>query len=306
MLDVVYAPAMNPLALVTRLPRSLPFHHLKTALHASSTSLSPSPPPQFPCVEAHAVRQSRLMTSTFSSPNSSQSGPEPPYARRNPKSYDIYHHSKPLQPTYASSLPSLDIAYETWGTLSPSKDNVILLQTGLSASSHAASTPANPSECWWEKFIGPGKALDTDQNFIVCTNVLGSCYGTTGPSSIQPTTGLSYATRFPIISILDMVRAQFCLLGIQKLYASVGSSMGAMQSLAAGFLHPERVQKVVNISGTARSTPSSIAIRFAQRSGTCYIFCPCPASILCLDSSYGRSKLEQRLLLRRTTPPTPE
>ncbi|OBZ76680.1 putative serine-O-acetyltransferase cys2 [Grifola frondosa] len=177
-----------------------------------------------------------------------------------------YH---PLALTYGQSLPSFDIAYETWGTLSPAKDNVILLHTGLSASSHAASTELNPSDGWWEKFIGPGRALDTNQFFIICTNVIGGCYGSTGPSSIDPTTGQPYATRFPVLSILDMVRAQFCLLdhlGVQQLYASVGSSMGAMQSLAAGWLYPERVGKVVSISGTARSSPSAIAMRFAQRS----------------------------------------
>ena len=274
-LDVLHTVAMSVLALATRLARPLPRRHLKTAVRASSSG--PSSRPHFPCVDAHAARQSRLMTSPspISSPSPTQSGPEPPYARPSPKSYNIYHHSKPFPLTYAPPLPSLDIAYETWGTLSPSADNVILLHTGLSASSHAASTPANPSEGWWEKFIGPGKALDTNQFFIICTNVLGGCYGTTGPSSIEPATGLPYATRFPLISIFDMVQAQFCLLdhlGIQKLYASVGCSMGAMQSLAAGFLYPEHVGKVVSISGTARSTPSSIAMRFAQRSGMYHFF----------------------------------
>lgn len=175
---------------------------------------------------------------------------------------------------YAEPLPEIDIAYETWGTLSPAKDNVILLQTGLSASSHAASTDINPSEGWWERFIGPGRALDTNQFFIVCTNVLGGCYGTTGPSSTDPRLGQPYATSFPVISIFDMVRAQFCLLdhlGVDKLYASVGCSMGAMQSLAAGWLFPERVGKVVSISGTARSSPSAIAMRFAQRSGELWV-----------------------------------
>ncbi|KAJ7490349.1 Alpha/Beta hydrolase protein [Mycena galericulata] len=223
--------------------------------------------PRFPCVEAHATRESRLA----SAPRPvSSSGPEPPYARPNPASYTVFHSPAPLPLTYhLSPLPTFDIAYETWGTLSPSRDNVILLHTGLSASSHAASTLANPAEGWWEKFIGPGRPLDTNTFFIVCTNVLGGCYGSTGPSSTDPATGTPYATRFPILSIFDMVRAQFRLLdhlGVEKLYASVGCSMGAMQSLAAGWLHPERVGKVVSISGTARSSPSSVAMRYAQRS----------------------------------------
>ncbi|KIK67816.1 hypothetical protein GYMLUDRAFT_36595 [Collybiopsis luxurians FD-317 M1] len=230
--------------------------------------------PHFPCVEAHAVRECQLLQTTPSFASSStlgpsESGPEPPYARPNPKSYNIYHDSSPLELTYTSSLSSFDIAYETWGTLSPKKDNVILLHTGLSASSHAASTSLNSSPGWWEKFIGPGKALDTNQFFIICTNVIGGCYGSTGPSSIDPATGTHYATNFPIISIFDMIRAQFRLLdhlGVEKLYASVGCSMGGMQSLATGWLHPERVGKIISISGTARSSPSAIAMRYAQRS----------------------------------------
>ncbi|CDO73732.1 hypothetical protein BN946_scf185015.g60 [Trametes cinnabarina] len=249
-------------------------HPIRTAFQCSAPGPS-SPPhdrPHFPCVDAHAARESKIISSrsaSSSSSSSSSSGPEPPYARPNPTTYNVYHHHSPLPLVYADPLPSFDIAYETWGTLSPRKDNVILLHTGLSASSHAASTKLNPADGWWEKFIGPGRALDTNQFFIICTNVLGGCYGSTGPSSIDPITGEPYATRFPVLSIFDMVRAQFCLLdhlGIHSLYASVGSSMGAMQSLAAGWLYPERVGKVVSISGTARSSPSAIAMRFAQRS----------------------------------------
>jgi alpha/beta hydrolase fold len=247
-------------------------------------------PPNFPCVDAHAARESKLQswTQANSQPGAndakateldpSSSGPEPPYARPSPSSYQIFASTKPLPLVYypENPLPSFQIAYETWGSLNASKTNAILLHTGLSASSHAASTEANPAPGWWEKFIGPGKALDTDQHFIICTNVLGGCYGSTGPSSPDPSDPnrqAAYATRFPILSIFDMVRGQFALLdelGIEKLYASVGCSMGAMQSLAAGWLHPERVGKIVSISGTARSSPSAIAMRFAQRSGAFY------------------------------------
>ncbi|KAJ3974259.1 Alpha/Beta hydrolase protein [Lentinula raphanica] len=248
------------------------FRLLFRCISSSTTSRRP----HFPCVEAHAVRESQLRQTTLDSIpssvsgiDSSESGPEPPYARPNPKSYHVYKDLSPLELTYAPPLPSFDVAYETWGTLSPNRDNAILLHTGLSASSHAASTALNPAPGWWEKFIGPGKALDTNQFFIICTNVIGGCYGSTGPSSIDPTTGTHYATNFPIVSIFDMVRAQFRLLdhlGVEKLYASVGCSMGGMQSLAAGWLHPERVGKIVSISGTARSSPSAVAMRYAQRS----------------------------------------
>ncbi|KAG6817832.1 hypothetical protein H0H87_001664 [Tephrocybe sp. NHM501043] len=241
---------------------------------AARPRLLSSVSPHFPCVEAHATRESRLKESSWASSSTTssknESGPEPTYARPNPASYNIYHHPYPLPLTYSTTpLPSFDIAYETWGTLSPARDNVILLHTGLSASSHAASTSANPAEGWWQKFIGPGKALDTNQFYIICTNVIGGCYGSTGPSSIDPTTGRPYATTFPILSIFDMIRAQYCLLDhlkIDKVYASVGCSMGAMSSLATAWMHPERVGKVVSISGTARSSPSSVAMRYAQRS----------------------------------------
>lgn len=259
-------------------PRTLTAQRVRThSTRAASTCPLPTPSqPSFPCVDAHAARESRIRASSVKPSSSSSqayssSGPEPPYARPSPSSYKTYHHSEPLPLVYAPPLQQFDIAYETWGTLNAAKDNVILLHTGLSASSHAASTELNPTEGWWERFIGPGRALDTNQFFIICTNVLGGCYGTTGPSSIDPTIGQPYATRFPVVSVFDMVRAQFCLLdhlGIERLYASVGSSMGAMQSLAAGWLFPERVGKVVSISGTARSSPSAIAMRFAQRSGT--------------------------------------
>lgn len=262
---------------IARAAHLRPHHKLSFAAFARATYSSV---PHFPCVEAHAARESRLqsragaVSSQSACSDPCESGPEPPYARPNPKSYQKFTSTKPLPLVYYPDkpLPTYTVAYETWGTLNPDKSNAILLHTGLSASSHAASTPANPSFGWWEKFIGPGKALDTNQFFVICTNVLGGCYGSTGPSSVDPDDPNNgpYGTKFPIVSVFDMVRAQFVLLdhlGINKLYASVGSSMGGMQSLAAGWLHPERVGKIVSISGTARSSPAAIAMRFAQRSG---------------------------------------
>lgn len=200
--------------------------------------------------------------------------------------YDVYQHPEPLALDYGSFLPSFELGYETWGTLNADASNAILLHGGLSASSHAASTPQDPRKGWWEAFIGPGKGIDTDKFFVICTNVLGGCHGSTGPSSLVPSSmrkgNLSptsqgtnaihkqrYGTDFPIISIFDMIRAQFKLLNhlkIHTIHASVGGSMGGMQSLAAGHLYPHRVGKIVSISSTARTSPSSIAIRFAQRS----------------------------------------
>jgi homoserine O-acetyltransferase len=236
--------------------------------------------PAFPCLDANEARTQRLLsqqgpelddaTSTSTS-TSSSAGPEPSYSFVT-SGYKTYHHAEPLPLDYGGVLPEYDVAYETWGQLNERKDNAILIHTGLSASSHAKSHADNTARGWWEEFIGPGKALDTDRFFVICTNVLGGCYGSTGPSSVHPldSEGGRYGTRFPILSIFDMVRAQFHLLdslGIRSLFASVGSSMGGMQSIAAAHLEPERVQRVISISGCARSGPSSIALRFAQRSG---------------------------------------
>jgi len=193
------------------------------------------------------------------------SGPEPSYTSGK---HEEFHSDEPILLDWGGALPSFNIAYETWGTLNADKSNAILLHTGLSASSHAHSTEANPKPGWWERFIGPGAPLDTDKYFIICTNVLGGCYGSTGPSSLDPMTRQPYGTSFPILTMQDMVRAQFRLLdylGIDKLYASVGCSMGGMQSLAAGILANERVSRVVSVSGCARSHPYSIAMRHTQR-----------------------------------------
>ncbi|KAK0527996.1 Serine O-succinyltransferase [Tilletia horrida] len=268
----------------------------------------------FPCVDANEARAERLRaqapalttSDAVASQQNQDAGPssssaqqpavaEPAYANI-VSGYETFTHPEPFLLDYGGLLPTgFTIAYETWGELNDARDNVILLHTGLSASSHAAATDANPQPGWWQAFIGPGKAIDTNRFFVICTNVLGGCYGSTGPSSPYPISadegGSSanriaaatpqsasvgqqdpterWATRFPILSLFDMIRAQFLLLdhlGISTLYASVGSSMGGMQSIAAAHLFPERVERVVSISGCARSAPGSIALRYAQRS----------------------------------------
>jgi hypothetical protein len=222
---------------------------------------STNPALSFPCLDAHESRSASLSRRSLS-------GPEPSYV----SGHTLNFHSKqPILLDWGGILPEFNIAYETWGSLNKDKSNAILLHTGLSASSHAHSTGTNTKPGWWEKFIGPDKPLDTNKYFVICTNVIGGCYGSTGPSSIDPANGQRYATRFPILTMEDMVRAQFRLLddlGIQKLYASVGSSMGGMQSLAAGTLFSDRVGRIVSISGCARSHPYSIAMRHTQRQGT--------------------------------------
>lgn len=220
---------------------------------------SSNPALSFPCLEAQEAKSAKLHNKAL------HSGPEPSYTTGK---HLWYRSREPLLLDWGGVLPQFDIAYETWGNWNADKSNAILLHTGLSASSHAHSTEINPKPGWWEKFIGPGRPLDTNKHFIICTNVIGGCYGSTGPSSIDPSDGRRYATRFPILTMQDMVRAQFRLLDslkIGRLYASVGASMGGMQSLAAGTLFPDRVGKIVSISGCARSHPYSIAMRHTQR-----------------------------------------
>lgn len=226
---------------------------------ASVLAEASNPAMAFPCLDALETKTANLEARSLSS------GPEPSYTSGATLNY---HCNVPLLLDWGGVLPEFNIAYETWGEINADRSNVILLHTGLSASSHAHSTESNPKPGWWEKFIGPGGCLDTNKYHIICTNVIGGCYGSTGPSSIDPADGKHYATRFPILTMEDMVRAQFRLLddlGIQKLYASVGSSMGGMQSLAAGVLFPDRVGRIASISGCARSHPYSIAMRHTQR-----------------------------------------
>lgn len=194
-------------------------------------------------------------------------GPEPAYARI-VSGYQVFRSPDPFACQWGGKLPELQIAFETWGELDASKSNAVLLHTGLSASSHAHSQPNNAQPGWWEEFIGEGKAIDTRRWFVICTNILGGCYGTTGPSSIDPRSGTPYGPDFPIITVGDMVRAQALLLdhlGIRRLHASIGASLGGMQSLMLAAIAPERVARVVSISACSLSHPMSIAMRFVQR-----------------------------------------
>ncbi|KAJ3413862.1 hypothetical protein HDV05_007383 [Chytridiales sp. JEL 0842] len=227
-------------------------HHLSRSIHSTPTSKL-----SFPCLDKIQERERTLSDSSY--------GPEPIYSKI-VEGYSTFTSNEPFYFVHGGVIPKLDIAYESWGELSPSRDNVILLCTGLSASSHAKSHERNRAPGWWEKFIGPGLPLDTNKFHIICTNVLGGCYGSTGPSSVNPesTTGERYGTHFPVLTIWDMVRAQFRLLdhlGVEKLHAVVGSSMGGMQSLAAAALFPDRVGRIATISAAARSHPLSIALR---------------------------------------------
>ena len=166
------------------------------------------------------------------------------------------------------ALQGARIAYETWGALNPARDNAILILTGLSPDAHAAATDANPEPGWWEAMLGPGKAIDSDRWFVVCVNSLGSCKGSTGPASINPATGEPYRLDFPELSLEDVADAAFAVvhaLGIEQLACVIGNSMGGMSTLAYLLRHPGSARSHINISGSARALPFSIAIRSLQR-----------------------------------------
>lgn len=166
------------------------------------------------------------------------------------------------------SIDAPTIAFETWGKLSAAGDNAVLLFTGLSPSAHAASSPEDPSPGWWEDMIGADKPIDTSRYFVICVNSLGSCFGSTGPASKDPATGERYRLSFPVLALEDVARAGHVVvehLGIDRLCAVVGASMGGMTALAYAAGYADRVQGLLLISSAARCLPFAIALRSLQR-----------------------------------------
>jgi homoserine O-acetyltransferase len=165
-------------------------------------------------------------------------------------------------------LAEVTLAYESWGTLSETADNAILIFTGLSPSAHAASSAQDASPGWWEYMIGPGKAIDTNRFYVVCANTLGGCYGSTGPGSTNPETGQIYGADFPDVTVEDIASSGYYLmreLGVEKLHAAVGSSMGGMSSIAYAMQYPDDIEYLVSISAATQALPLTIALRSLQR-----------------------------------------
>jgi homoserine O-acetyltransferase/O-succinyltransferase len=170
------------------------------------------------------------------------------------------------------TLDGVVVAYETWGTLDELGANAVLVCHALSGDSHLAGLrPGQPGDAtpgWWDVMVGPGKAIDTERFFVVCCNVLGGCSGSTGPSSIEPATGRPWGLRFPLVTVEDMVDAQARLLqaiGVHRLLAVVGGSMGGMQALAWAKRYPERVGSVVADATTWRLGAQGIAFNEVGR-----------------------------------------
>ncbi|HQA21457.1 MAG TPA: homoserine O-acetyltransferase [Methanomassiliicoccaceae archaeon] len=176
---------------------------------------------------------------------------------------------EPLELESGAKIGPLRIAYETYGRLNKDRSNAILVCHPLSGDAHAAGFHDGESRPgWWDIAIGPGKGFDTTKFFVICSNVLGGCKGTTGPSSIDPATGRPYGTSFPVVTIKDMVNAQKMLvdrLGITQLFAVAGGSMGGMQALQWAVSYPEMMRKAVVIASTAYSTPQQIAFNAVGR-----------------------------------------
>ena len=188
----------------------------------------------------------------------------------------------PLPLDCGRDLYPVRIAYETYGTLSPARDNVVLVCHALSGDAHAAGYSAMPAAAgtrdgfgaeerdadrsrslgWWDGMIGPGKAFDTDRFFVVSTNLLGGCRGTTGPSSPNPATGRPYGSDFPVLTVADMVRAQRAFLtelGLPRLAVVAGGSLGGMQALEWAVLYGEQVGAIIPIASTHALRPQGIA-----------------------------------------------
>ena len=162
------------------------------------------------------------------------------------------------------TLGPITLAYETYGQLNAEGSNAILICHALSGDSHVAGyyTDEDPAPGWWDECVGPGKAFDTDKYFVICSNVIGGCQGSTGPNSVNPNNGKPYGLSFPVITIGDMVRAQRHLidhLGVQKLITVAGGSMGGMQVLEWASRYPDRVRSAIPIATTARHSPMLIA-----------------------------------------------
>ena len=168
-----------------------------------------------------------------------------------------------------ATLAPVDVAYETCGELNAAKSNAILICHAFSGDAHVAGVHAVSGKTgWWDNMVGPGKAFDTDRYFVICSNVLAGCSGTTGPSSLNPETGCPYALGFPVVTIGDMVRLQKMLvdhLGIERLLAVAGGSMGGMQALEWAVAYPGAVAAVLPIAATARHSAQQIAFNEVGR-----------------------------------------
>jgi homoserine O-acetyltransferase len=183
--------------------------------------------------------------------------------------YHTFAQDQAFHTEGGKSLSPVTLAYETYGELNADKSNAVLILHALTGDAHAAGLhPRDKNPGWWDNMIGPGRAFDTEKYFIICSNVLGGCRGSTGPASINPGTGKPYGLDFPLVTVGDMVNAQRHLvdyLGIDRLLSVAGGSMGGMQALQWVVSYPERVRSVIPIATTATHSPQQIAFNEVGR-----------------------------------------
>jgi len=174
----------------------------------------------------------------------------------------------PMKLHLGGMLPSVEVAYETYGTLNAEGSNAVLICHAITGDSHLARHDEQDDPGWWEGLVGPAKAVDTDRLFVVCSNVLGGCRGTTGPGTINPVTGIPFGSDFPLVTVEDMVDVQkrlIDLLGIKRLRAVIGGSLGGHQTLCWATRYPEYVQTAIPIAASARVTAQAIAFDVVGR-----------------------------------------
>src|ERR671913_447958 len=176
-----------------------------------------------------------------------------------------FHRIGSFEPELGGYLEDVTLAYETWGELDPSGENAVLVVHALTGDSHCAGgiSEAYKRGGWWDEVVGPGRPVDTDEHFVVCSNVLGGCSGSTGPASIDPATGYPYGMRFPVVTIRDIVRAQKRLLddlGVRKLEVVIGGSIGGQQALEWAVEFPEFVEKAVPVAATGALGPQGLGM----------------------------------------------
>jgi homoserine O-acetyltransferase/O-succinyltransferase len=194
------------------------------------------------------------------------------------KSIRLATEAEPFELEVGGTLGPVDVEYETYGSLNEARDNVILILHALSGDAHVAGWDKDAGENgrawrskkpgWWDPVVGPGKSVDTDKYFVVCANFLGGCYGTTGPSSINPATGKAYGLAFPIVTVSDWVRLQARLLdalGVDKVHAVVGGSLGGQQAIEWALAFPDRVEKTIVFAASPRLSAQGLGFNAVGR-----------------------------------------
>lgn len=181
----------------------------------------------------------------------------------------LFTAEEPLRMMSGSSLGPVDVAYETYGELSPGRDNAVMVCHALTGDAHAAGLHAGADRPgWWDNLIGPGKPLDTDRFFVISANLLGGCQGTTGPASINAETGRAFGLDFPLLAMADLVevhRALIAHLGIDRLLAALGGSLGGMQVLQWALSHPDEIANALVVAASSRLNAQNIAFSAVAR-----------------------------------------